>query len=54
VEQIKPFLATHEHFLVYESWARLNFVPEKTFLDAGYKLKSAHTDSGGTLYEFER
>jgi 4-amino-4-deoxy-L-arabinose transferase-like glycosyltransferase len=52
--EIKPFMAAHNHFLVYEAKSGYYSIPITTFLSAGYKLQSAQVGPRGTLYEFER
>jgi len=54
VVEIRPFLASHHRFLLYESNNDFRSMPVEFFLNAGYKMKSMHTDRGGTLYELER
>jgi hypothetical protein len=48
------FLATHSRFLVYESAKGADTEAVEAFARDGYKIRSARSDIGGTLYEYAK
>jgi hypothetical protein len=51
-----PFLATHNRFLVYESGSEsgADLDAAQAIAGAGYKLKAAHGDAAGIMFEYAK
>jgi Dolichyl-phosphate-mannose-protein mannosyltransferase len=49
-----PFLAAHDHFLVYESREQSHMDAVQAIATAGYRLISARDDTFGIMYEYAK
>ncbi len=52
--EYKPFLATHDRFLLYESGGAATADAKQAIAAAGYRFTTVRTDAVGILYSFSR